>query len=185
MVNCSRCGKKIKSQWVSKWRDQPVCDECFRVYLGKKCSQKECVMCAFSEKQEVLTEKKVFSKIWANPTIEYQKTDKWNCKKFGLDVTYELNHAETCSSFITKDDYTKKCLAGELEAEKSNIQILLDFSSLKDTMAKGGLVMTTYKCPNCNGMVNIPEAGKVLVCQYCGTPIKPVDIFEKIKGLIT
>jgi peptide subunit release factor 1 (eRF1) len=51
-------------------------------------------------------------------------------------------------------------------------------------MSKGGLVMTTYKCPNCNGMVNIPEAGKVLMCQYCGTPIKPVDIFDKIKSLI-
>lgn len=45
--------------------------------------------------------------------------------------------------------------------------------------------MTTYKCPNCGGMVNIPEADKVLVCQYCGTPIKPVDIFAKIKALIS
>jgi hypothetical protein len=44
--------------------------------------------------------------------------------------------------------------------------------------------MTTYKCPNCNGMVDIPEAGKVLMCKYCGTPIKPVDIFEKINSLI-
>jgi hypothetical protein len=71
-----------------------------------------------------------------------------------------------------------------LASKKENIQIVLDFSSLKDVMAKGGLVMTTYKCPNCNGMVNIPEAGKVVVCQYCGTPIKPVDIFEKIKLLL-
>jgi DNA-directed RNA polymerase subunit RPC12/RpoP len=51
-------------------------------------------------------------------------------------------------------------------------------------MAQGGVVMTTYKCPNCNGMVDIPEAGKVLMCKYCGTPIKPVDIFEKINSLI-
>jgi hypothetical protein len=66
----------------------------------------------------------------------------------------------------------------------SQIQIILDFSSLKDVMAKGGLVMTTYKCPNCNGMVKLPKEGKVLMCEYCGTPIKPVDIFEKIKSLI-
>jgi DNA-directed RNA polymerase subunit RPC12/RpoP len=71
-----------------------------------------------------------------------------------------------------------------MDKEKANEQIILDFSSLKDVMAKGGLVMTTYKCPNCNGMVNIPEAGKVLMCQYCGTPIKPVDIFKKIKSLM-
>lgn len=67
-----------------------------------------------------------------------------------------------------------------MEKEKQPIQIILDFSSLKDAMSKGGLVMT-HKCPNCNGMVDIPEDGKVLMCQYCGTPIKPVDIFEKIK----
>lgn len=68
--------------------------------------------------------------------------------------------------------------------EREHVQIILDFSSLKDVMSKGGLIMTTYKCPNCNGMVEIPEAGKVLMCQYCGTPIKPVDIFEKVKSLI-
>ena len=74
----------------------------------------------------------------------------------------------------------------QLQAQKvkEHIQIVLDFSSLKDVMSKGGLVMSTYKCPNCNGMVNIPEAGKVLMCEYCGTPIKPVDIFEKIKSLL-
>lgn len=70
------------------------------------------------------------------------------------------------------------------EKHKEHIQIILDFSSLKDVMAKGGLVMTTCKCPICNGIVKLPEEGKVLVCEYCGTPIKPVDIFEKIKSLI-
>ncbi len=76
-------------------------------------------------------------------------------------------------------------LVYEKKQQLNSIQIVLDFSSLKDVMSKGGLVMSTYKCPNCNGMVNIPEAGKVLVCNYCGTPIKPVDIFEKIKTLIS
>jgi hypothetical protein len=71
------------------------------------------------------------------------------------------------------------------EKQKERIQIVLDFSSLKEVMSKGGLVMTTFKCPNCNGMVDLPEAGKVLMCKYCGTPIKPVDIFEKIKSLIS
>lgn len=64
------------------------------------------------------------------------------------------------------------------------VQVVLDFSSLKDVMSKGGIVMTAYKCPVCNGKLDIPEVGKVLICSYCGTPIKPVDIFEKIKSLI-
>jgi DNA-directed RNA polymerase subunit RPC12/RpoP len=44
--------------------------------------------------------------------------------------------------------------------------------------------MTSYKCPECNAKLDIPETGKVLICKYCGTPIKPVDIFEKVKSLI-
>jgi hypothetical protein len=116
--------------------------------------------------------------------MEYDYVDNWTCSKFKFDVTSRLNLAGDCTSYITQSDYEKKCLSGEMDKEKANEQIILDFSSLKDVMAKGGLVMTTYKCPNCNGMVNIPEAGKVLMCQYCGTPIKPVDIFEKIKSLM-
>jgi len=74
----------------------------------------------------------------------------------------------------------------ELEAEKrkERVQIVLDFTSLKEVMEKGGLVMTTFKCPNCNAQLRLPERGKVMVCEYCGTPIKPVDIFEKIRALI-
>lgn len=73
----------------------------------------------------------------------------------------------------------------QAQKEKERFHIVLDFSSLKDVMSKGGLVMTTYKCPNCSGILKLPEEGKILMCEYCGTPIKPVDIFEKIKSLIT
>lgn len=67
---------------------------------------------------------------------------------------------------------------------KEHVQIVVDFYGLKDTLAKGGIVMTTCNCPKCNATVEIPEAGKVLICKYCGTPIKPLDIFAKIKSLI-
>lgn len=108
----------------------------------------------------------------------------FKCRKFSFDLKKQNNMAGNCSSYILKSDYRKKCLNGEMEKDKANVQVILDFSSLKDVMSKGGIVMTTHKCPNCNGMVDIPETGKVLICKYCGTPIKPVDIFEKIKSLI-
>jgi len=69
------------------------------------------------------------------------------------------------------------------EAQTQKV-IVLDFTSLKDTMVKGGIIMSTYNCPTCNASLEIPEAGKVMVCKYCGTPIKPVDIFERIKTLL-
>ena len=147
-----------------------------------------CSNCAFSSKFTFQEEKASLTNLMGAVTgagiMDYQYLDKWNCSKFKFDVTDRLTLADNCSSYITQSDYEKKCLSGEMEKDKANVQIILDFSSLKDAMSKGGLVMSTYKCPNCNGMVDIPEAGKVLVCKYCSTPIKPVDIFEKIRTLI-
>lgn len=106
------------------------------------------------------------------------------CKKLKMNLGNPYGKdAEKCTSYMTVEEY-KEALSGEMNKDKANVQIILDFSSLKDVMSKGGLVMATYKCPNCNGMVDIPEAGKVLMCKYCSTPIKPVDIFEKIKSLM-
>jgi len=74
----------------------------------------------------------------------------------------------------------------EISKEKQTIQVILDFSSLRDIIKEnGGIILSTYKCPNCTGMVDIPESGKDMICKYCGTSIKPVDIFEKIKGLVS
>ena len=70
------------------------------------------------------------------------------------------------------------------EKVKDRIQVILDFSGLKKTMEKGGLIMTTFKCPSCNAMAPIPDHGKTLVCEYCNAPIKAIDIFEKIKSLL-
>jgi hypothetical protein len=111
----------------------------------------------------------------------------FKCRKFSFDLNEKDLKAEKCTSYILKEDYQEKCLSGEMDKEKAkeNVQVVFDFSSLKDELAKGGVVMTTCKCPNCNAMVDIPETGKVLICKYCGTPIKAVDIFEKIKSLIS
>jgi hypothetical protein len=160
--------------------------------ITKHSALKTCLYCGYSSQSRLLTsstEKQNvtnfgFVTVAGQASLEHQYTNKYSCSKFGFDVTNKDNLAESCSSYITKDEYEKRCLSGEISRDKANVKIIIDFSSLKDVMSKGGLVMTTYKCPNCNGMVNIPEAGKVLVCQYCGTPIKPVDIFEKIKSLM-
>ncbi len=188
MGNCAKCGKKFGfMQFTRQWKTKAFHPEFYGQSLHWECLVEEwnsipkvCSNCGYYE----LTE-----------TVEDEDVGAYNntrCRKFkiALDIAGEERltqlgaMATQCSSYIGKSEYRDKCLRGEINSDKTNIQIILDFSSLKDIMAKGGLIMATYKCPNCNGMVNIPEAGKVLVCQYCGTPIKPVDIFEKIKSLI-
>lgn len=59
-----------------------------------------------------------------------------------------------------------------------------DFASLRDFLKENGVTMTAYSCPKCSNMVDIPENGKLLICKHCGNPIKPTDIYEKIKALI-
>jgi hypothetical protein len=95
-----------------------------------------------------------------------------------------INSDYSIGSKNTIDRWVNLINKARMENEKECVQIIIDFSSLKEVMAKGGIVMTSYKCPECNGKLDVPEAGKVLICSYCGTPIKPVDIFEKIKSLI-
>ncbi len=74
----------------------------------------------------------------------------------------------------------------EIQREKTGkrIQVVLDFSSLKKTIEKGGVIMTPFKCPSCNAMLPLPDHGKLLICEYCNAPIKAIDLFEKIKSLL-
>jgi hypothetical protein len=68
--------------------------------------------------------------------------------------------------------------------EKERRMVVLDFSSLKETMSKGGLIMTTLKCPSCGRPQALPQNGSSFICEYCKSPITAVDVFEKIKGLL-
>jgi len=71
------------------------------------------------------------------------------------------------------------------EKQREHVQVVLDFSSIRDTLAKGGVVATTFKCPQCSGPLDLPETGRQTTCRYCGAVIRPVDLFDKIKGLIS
>ena len=58
-----------------------------------------------------------------------------------------------------------------------------DFADLKATLTESGIVMSAFNCPKCDKMNDIPETGKLLICKHCGNPIKPKDIYEKIKEI--
>jgi ribosomal protein S27AE len=72
----------------------------------------------------------------------------------------------------------------EAEKKKERVQIVIDFSMLKEYMEKGGLVLQKTKCPECGAPIPIPTSGNQIVCQHCGSTILAQDIFEKIKSLI-
>lgn len=72
----------------------------------------------------------------------------------------------------------------EAEKKKERVQVVIDFSTLKEYMDKGGLVLQKTKCPECGAPIPIPASGNQIVCQHCGSTILAQDIFEKIKSLI-
>jgi len=72
----------------------------------------------------------------------------------------------------------------ESEKRKARVHVMLDFSSLKDYMKKGGLVLQTVKCPVCSGPLKLPELGNQTTCEHCGNTVYAQDIFEKVKALI-
>jgi ribosomal protein S27AE len=74
----------------------------------------------------------------------------------------------------------------ELEAEKrkDRVQVVLDFSYLRNYMEKGGLVLQKTKCPECGGPIALPATGNQTKCEHCGSMVYAQDIFEKVKSLI-
>ncbi len=70
------------------------------------------------------------------------------------------------------------------EKQREHVQVVLDFSSIRETLSKGGVVLSSLQCPQCSGPLELPETGKQTTCKYCGASIRPVDIFDKIKNLV-
>jgi ribosomal protein S27AE len=83
---------------------------------------------------------------------------------------------------------TKEASLKETENKKpqtnSTSTNISNFVSLQEFLKENGIIMSAYNCPKCSNMVDIPDKGKILICRHCGNPIKPTDIFEKIKSLI-
>ncbi len=103
-------------------------------------------------------------------------------KKYFYRLT-RMQEYPSCKPFIMKaiEERRKEI---ESERRKERVQLVLDFSSLRDHMEKGGLVMQAFRCPHCSAPVEFPEKGKTTKCAHCGTKIFARDIFEKIKDLI-
>ena len=183
-------GKKLCQSCVYElFNFGAVCPECGK-RGSHKCTpnadEKLCSKCGFSLKTALESEKdrgtNIMGLITGNGAMDNSSMEHWVCaKKF--DINNRLSFAENCPSYLTRSEYDKKRASGEIDSTPESVEPIADFSSLKTILTKNGLVMSAFNCPKCYSMVVIPENGKVLICKYCSTPIKPVDIFERIKSL--
>ena len=72
----------------------------------------------------------------------------------------------------------------ERRRKQERFVISMDFTTIRDYLDKGGVVLTAVKCPQCGGAVELPKSGSLTKCGYCGTALQAQDIFERIKGLL-
>ena len=72
----------------------------------------------------------------------------------------------------------------EMEKRRERVHKVLDFSALKEYMAKGGLVLQALKCPECGAPIKMPDSGNQTTCEHCGNTVVAQDIFDKIRSLI-
>ncbi len=126
-------------------------------------------------------------------------TDNEGLRVFGLFSKYGPNPGFSGlfqhRKYITEDEFVsfretvmkyraeRKFALLELQ-RKERVQILLDFSFLKDYMEKGGMMVQKITCANCGGSMPLPERGNTVECPYCKTTHRVEDIFERVKQLI-
>jgi len=64
-------------------------------------------------------------------------------------------------------------------------QITIDFASIIQAVKDKGIILATIECPYCKAPIELPTKGESFKCQYCGKMIKAIDIFDKLKGILT
>jgi len=75
-------------------------------------------------------------------------------------------------------DKLRKERIEELELKE---KVVIDFSTIRNYFSEKGLVVYTVKCPNCGAPLKLPEKGKEIKCEYCGTTVYAEDILKKLK----
>jgi len=74
-----------------------------------------------------------------------------------------------------------------MEQIKSTIQnenkVTIDYSFLKTYLDKGGILLTTLRCPHCGAPIEIPNGGNNVKCKHCGNLILAIDLLDRISRI--
>lgn len=106
--------------------------------------------------------------------------------KYGSDKTDEHIVAFFTTDFSQFNSAIAQAMATKRDKIERNVRgnTIIDFSSIKEYLKNGGVVMQTFKCPGCGASLEFPDNVDTTTCQYCGNKIKAVDLFEKIKSIL-
>lgn len=91
-----------------------------------------------------------------------------------------------CSGLGARMSWNSRAFAyfrNKVVRQKGKKMVVLDFSSLRSLLEKGGIMLTTLRCPHCSAPITMPKDGTEILCDHCGNMIYAQDIFEKIQAL--
>ena len=57
----------------------------------------------------------------------------------------------------------------------------VDFNTIRERMAQGGLVVNIMKCPNCKKSLELPMSGHEARCRHCQATIRAEDLLARIR----
>jgi hypothetical protein len=111
----------------------------------------------------------------------YTDEGEYDCGNMGVIRTIDYpTHGEDRPTYFF--NYFRKKL---IEQKEKKAAVTFDFSFLKHTLEKGGIVLTTLTCPKCNAPLKMPTGGTETTCQHCGSVVYAQDIFKKLKTLLS
>lgn len=113
-----------------------------------------------------------------NENLILIKYDSKNTGEILLKIIKDFNQFY---DFIYECIKNKKDMTKKLQNRGVTV---VDFSSIKEYLRNGGVVMQTFKCPECGASLDFPDKVDTTTCQFCGNKIKAVDLFERIKSII-
>ena len=90
---------------------------------------------------------------------------------------------EVLQETVKKQQRERRIAVLEL-LKKERVQVIIDFSFLREYMEKGGMIVQKISCAHCGASMQLPEKGNTVDCPYCKTTHRVQDIFEKVKQLI-
>ena len=74
---------------------------------------------------------------------DYETKERWVCNKFNLNLDERAVLAEKCTSYLTQEEYERKCLSGEMEPLKAH-------SIIECAYCGGSYDMIQHpSCPRC------------------------------------
>jgi len=105
-----------------------------------------------------------------------------NYLKAIIDMTRSLISEGILDGII--DDSGKYISRISLERKSIQYQVSIDFTSLFSQLKGKGIVLESLECPSCKGKLEYPESGSIVTCNFCGSNVSAVDLFEKFRGFL-